>query len=112
MVNFENLFLGQFSTKMNQILMGGAWTPKKLKKIIGLPNIPKNIVKEAKNLLGVLWQDESGVKKKSSRKTVNILENALLVTTPPNTKKTRFYSEKRNVKYFSWIFEHLQIANI
>ena len=38
---------------------------QKIEKIIGLPNIPKkNIVKEAKNLLGVLWQDESGVKKK------------------------------------------------
>ena len=94
MVNFEKLFLCQFSTKMNQILMDGVWTPKKLKKIIGLPNMPKNIIKVAKNLLGVLWQDELGVKKKSSRKNVNILENALVVTTPPSIKKTHFYSEK------------------
>ena len=55
---------------------------------------PKNIIKVAKNLLGVLWQDELGVKKKSSRKNVNILENALVVTTPPSIKKTHFYSEK------------------
>ena len=75
--------------------------PKKIeKKIIGLPNIPKNIVKVAKNLLGVLWQDELGVKKKSSRKNVNILENALVVTTPPSIKKTHFYSENSIFCYF------------
>ena len=67
---------------------------QKIEKIIGLPNIPKNIIKVAKNLLGVLWQDELGVKKKSSRKNVNILENAFFVTTPRSIKKTRFYSEK------------------
>ena len=40
--------------------------------------MPKNIIKVAKKLLGVLWQDELGVKKKSSRKNVNILERKCL----------------------------------
>ena len=70
------------------------------KKIIGLPNIPKNIIKVAKNLLGVLWQDELGVKKKSSRKNVNILENALVVTTPPSIKKRIFILKNSIFCYF------------
>ena len=39
-------------------------TQKIEEKNIGLSNIPKNIVKVAKNLLGVLLQDKSFVKKK------------------------------------------------
>ena len=42
---------------------------QKIEKIIGLPNMPKNIIKVAKNLLGVLWQDELGVKKNPLVKT-------------------------------------------
>ena len=79
---------------MNQILMDGVWTPNELKKNNWFAKYPQKNIKVGKNLLGVLWQDELGVKKKSSRKNVNILENVLLVTTPPSIKKTRFYSEK------------------
>ena len=51
-VKFEKLFFCQFSMKMNQILMDGASTTKKLKTIIGLPNTSKNIIKVAKKPVG------------------------------------------------------------
>ena len=52
MVNFDKLFLCQFSTKMNQILMDGALTPKKLKKNNLFAKYPKKIVKVAKKPVG------------------------------------------------------------
>ena len=67
------------------------------------PNIQKSykfsnilgdkVVKIAKNLLGVLWQDKFGVIKNRLKKAGFVLENALFVTTPPSTKKTDLKSE-------------------
>ena len=57
-----------------------------------VPNIFFFILKRKKHV-GVLLQDKVGVKK-AYRKVRNILENALFVTTPPNSKKMHSKSEK------------------
>ena len=67
--------------------------PKNWKINLFSKYLEKNIVKTAKNLLGVLSQGKSGVKK-SSLKMGNILENAFFVTTPPSIEKMRLKSEK------------------
>ena len=61
------------------------------------------VVKIAKSLLGVLWQDKFGVKK-SSKKNGFVLENALFVTTPPSTKKNGFKVWNNEILVFFTVF--------
>ena len=86
-VKFEQFyFSADFQRKWTKFLWVVYKHPKNWKSNLFVKYLEKNIVKIAKNLMGVLWQDKSGVKK-SSFKMGNILENAFFVTTPPNIKK-------------------------
>ena len=63
-VNFDKLILHQFSTKISQIFNDGVKRSNFLKNVMRFPNImEKSSENSKKNLLGVLSQDNSGVKK-------------------------------------------------
>ena len=66
--------------------------PKNWKSNLFVQYLETNVVKIAKNLLGVLSQDKFGVKK-IIKKNGFVLENALFVTRPPSSKKTALKSE-------------------
>ena len=58
-----------------------------------------NVVKIAKNLLGVLWQDKIGVQK-TRLKTGFVLQNIYFCHKTPEYQKTGFKSEIIKFKHF------------